>query len=69
LNPTYKSILEAKGLKISGTGKDGGARIIELPRHPFFIATGFMPQSSSEINKPHPLIVAYLQAAVQYKKI
>ena len=55
-------------MKISGVSEDGGARIIELPDHPFFIATGFVPQFSSEENKPHPMIVAYLEAAIKYKK-
>jgi len=68
MNPDFKNIMEAKGLKISGVSEDGGARIIELPGHPFFIAAGFVPQSSSEPAHPHPLIVAYLEAALQYKK-
>jgi CTP synthase (UTP-ammonia lyase) len=67
MNPDFRSVLEAKGLKISGVSEDGGARIIELPGHPFFIATGFVPQFSSEENKPHPLIVAYLKAAIKNK--
>jgi CTP synthase len=68
LNPVFRDKLEKAGLKVSGETGDGGTRIIELPGHPFFIATGFVPQLSSEVNKPHPLIVAFLQAAVQYKK-
>jgi CTP synthase (UTP-ammonia lyase) len=55
-------------MKVSGTSADGGARIIELPDHRFFIGTGFVPQLASEPGHPHPLIVAYLKAAVQYKK-
>lgn len=63
LNPVYQDKLEKAGLKISGVSEDGGARIIELPNR-FFIGTGFVPQMSSEPYKPHPLIIAYLRAAM-----
>jgi CTP synthase len=68
LNPDYRGQLEAAGMKVSGTSADGGARIIELPDHHFFIGTGFVPQLASEPGHPHPLITAFLEAAVQYKK-
>jgi CTP synthase len=63
LNPVYRGALEANGLRVSGVSQDGGARIVELPDHRFFVATGFVPQLSSEENRPHPLILAYLEAA------
>jgi CTP synthase (UTP-ammonia lyase) len=63
LNPVYRKTLEKSGLKVSGVSQDGGARIVELPDHRFFIATGFVPQMSSEENRPHPLIVAFLKSA------
>jgi CTP synthase (UTP-ammonia lyase) len=65
LNPIYRGTLEKTGLKVSGISEDGGARIIELPDHRFFVATGFVPQLSSEETRPHPLIVAYLEAAAK----
>jgi CTP synthase (UTP-ammonia lyase) len=69
LNPDFRGKLEATGLKVSGVSEDGGARIIELPNHHFFMATGFVPQFTSEQTKPHPLIVAYLRAAVNFRKM
>jgi len=68
LNPDFRGTLEATGLKVSGVSEDGGARIIELPDHLFFIATGFVPQFTSEATKPHPLIIAYLEAAVNFRR-
>ena len=65
LNPVYREKLETTGLKVSGVSRDGGARIVELPGHHFYIATGFVPQLSSEENNPHPLIMAYLEAALK----
>jgi len=38
-------------------------RIVELSDHRFFLATLFVPQLSASPDLPHPLIVAYLQAA------
>jgi CTP synthase len=61
LNPAYREKLERTGLKVSGVSEDGGARIVELPDHRFFIATGFLPEISSEENRPNPLIVAFLE--------
>jgi CTP synthase len=67
LNPDFRGRLEATGLKVSGVSEDGGARIIELPDHRFFMATGFVPQFTSEKTRPHPLIVAYLKAAISFR--
>lgn len=65
LNPLYRGALEKSGLKVSGVSEDGGARIVELSNHRFFIGTGFVPQLSSKENRPHPLIVAFLKAAAE----
>lgn len=65
LNPVYRETLEKCGLRVSGVSKDAGARIVELPEHRFFVATGFVPQLRSEENTPHPLIVAFLEAAAK----
>ncbi len=65
LNPIYRKQLETAGLRVSGVSEDGGARIVELPDHHFFLATGFVPQLSSDENHPHPLIAAYLKAMVR----
>ena len=63
LNPDFRGKLEAHGLRVSGISENGGARIIELPNRRFFLGTGFVPQFTSEKERPHPLVVAYLKAA------
>lgn len=65
LNPHYVEPLIRGGLVVSGTDQDGEARIVELPSLRFFVATLFVPQTSSARGAPHPLISAYLQAARQ----
>ena len=40
---------------------------MELSGRPFYVATLFVPQMSSRPEKPHPLIVAYLRAALAFQ--
>ncbi len=63
VNPVYPSALEAAGLVLSGFSEGGDIRIVELPAHPFFIATLFQPQLSSQAGRPHPLIRAFVEAS------
>jgi len=60
LNPVYREAIESSGLKVSGESEDGGARIVELPNHRFFMGTGFLPQFNSEKSRPHPLLLAFI---------
>ena len=66
LNPAYHEHISHAGLKIAGRDAAGEVRIIELAAHRFFMATLFLPQLSSSPARPHPLIVAYLQAAQHF---
>ena len=68
LNPAYRKPLEKAGIEVSGVSEDGGARIIELSDHRFFLGTGFLPQLASEAGNPHPLFVAFLEAAGKTRK-
>jgi CTP synthase (UTP-ammonia lyase) len=62
LNPAYRAAFEGGPLRVSGTDESGAVRMVELPAHPFFVATLFLPQIRSSAEMPHPLIVAYLRA-------
>lgn len=67
-NNEYKSKLEKKGLKFSGTSPDGSlVEIIELPNHPFFVGTQFHPEFKSRPVAPHPLFMAFIKAAINKK--
>jgi CTP synthase (UTP-ammonia lyase) len=52
---------------IAGEDGEGNVRIVELRSHPFFVATLFVPQLSSEPGDPHPLILALLEAAAVFR--
>ena len=67
LNPAFQAALTGAGLRITGVDEAGDVRAVELPGHPFFIATLFQPQRSSAPGRPHPLIRAYLEAALRFR--
>jgi CTP synthase (UTP-ammonia lyase) len=64
LNPAYRQALQSGGLRITGVDDDGEARVFELARHPFYVATLFVPQTRSTVEAPHPLVTALLSAGV-----
>ena len=63
IDPGFEKLLVDRGLPIVGRADDGTPRILELPDHPFFIATLFVPQSRSTPAAPHPLVTGFLRAA------
>ena len=63
LNPAYRDAIAGGPLRVSGTDENGAVRIVELPAHRFYVATLYVPQFRSSAEAPHPLIVAYLEAA------
>ena len=65
-NNAYRNLFLDTGYAISGTSPDGRlVEMIELPQHPFFIATQFHPEFSSRPSTPHPLFQGLVQAAVR----
>jgi CTP synthase (UTP-ammonia lyase) len=63
LNPDWRQVIDASGLKVVGVDENGEARILALSQNTFFVATLFLPQQNSLPAKPHPLILAYLNCA------
>jgi CTP synthase (UTP-ammonia lyase) len=47
-----------------GVDAAGEARILEIPQSRFYVGTLFVPQMRSQPGCPHPLVVAFLQAAL-----
>jgi len=62
LNPEYRSTLLDAGLVVSGWDDTSEVRIIELPGHPFFLGTVFVPQMRSTSEHPHPLVTGFYNA-------
>lgn len=64
-----RPILEKAGLIISGTSPDGRlVEIIELKDHPYFEATQAHPEFKSRPNRPHPLFLGFIEAALKERK-
>jgi CTP synthase len=64
-NNAYRTLFLETGYAISGTSPDGRlVEIIELPHHPFFIASQFHPEFQSRPSRPHPLFKGLIQAAL-----
>ncbi len=63
VNPDHISVLQSGPLKITGSDSEGAIRVIELPEHPFFLGTLFVPQTRSTAEQPHPLVTAFLKAS------
>jgi CTP synthase (UTP-ammonia lyase) len=63
INPDKSDFLRSGDLRITGSDAEGEVRVIELPAHPFFIGTLFVPQLRSSRESPHPLVTAFMRAA------
>ncbi|MEB3292216.1 MAG: CTP synthase [Synechococcales bacterium] len=64
-NNQYRPLFLESGYLVSGTSPNGRlVEIIELPGHPFFIASQFHPEFQSRPSNPHPLFKGLMQAAV-----
>jgi CTP synthase len=65
VNGSYVDVLTRHGLRASGVWPAAGlVEVIELPGHPWFLATQFHPEFKSRPNRPHPLFVAFVAAAL-----
>ena len=63
LAPRYLQALQGSSLRFVGQDDEGQMRITELPNHPFFIGTLFVPQARALKGASHPLINGLLCAA------
>jgi CTP synthase (UTP-ammonia lyase) len=66
VNPEYEWATMEAGFPVVARGAEGEIRAIESPVHRFFIATLFQPQLSSTETTPHPIILAFVQAAADW---
>jgi len=69
LNNQYRDVLAKKGLVFSGATPPDGylVEIVELPNHPWFVATQFHPEFKSRPYKPHPLFRDFVGASIKNK--
>ena len=65
VNNDYRQLLTQNGMKLSGISPDGRiVEMVEIPSHPWFIATQAHPELKSRPNRPHPLFKGFIEAAL-----
>ncbi len=65
VNNAYRKQLESAGLVMSGVSPDDRlVEFVELPSHPYFVATQAHPELISRPDQPHPLFAGFVSAAV-----
>jgi CTP synthase len=66
VNNAYRQQLVDAGLVISGTFEEGRlVEIIELPDHPWFVASQYHPEFKSRPTRPAPLFREFVGASLQ----
>jgi CTP synthase len=66
VNNAYRQQLVEAGLVVSGTFQDGRlVEVVELPEHPWFVASQFHPEFKSRPTRPAPLFDGFVRAALE----
>lgn len=69
VNNHYRELLEQQGMVFGGTSPDGHlVEAIEIPSHPFFLATQFHPEFKSRPNRPSPCFQGFTDACLHQTK-
>ncbi|MDA9109015.1 CTP synthase [Woeseiaceae bacterium] len=64
-NNNYRDVMERAGVVFSGTSVDDLVEVIELPDHPWFIASQFHPEFTSNPRDGHPLFKSFIKACTK----
>ncbi len=65
-NNDYRDAMTERGLVIGGTSPDGYiVETVENPKCKFFVGVQFHPEFKSRPNKPHPLFMGLIKAAME----
>jgi CTP synthase (UTP-ammonia lyase) len=67
VSPACSELLHKSPLRVAGTDAQGLIRVTELPGHPFFIGTLFVPQARALQGKSHPLVEGFVRCAVEHR--
>ncbi len=68
MNNEYREQMSKAGMVCSGLSPDYRlVEIVEIPSHPYFIATQFHPEFRSRPNHAHPLFKGLVEAAIYYR--
>ncbi len=66
VNNDYRGVLAKNGMLLCGMSPDGRiVEMVEIPDHPWFVATQAHPELKSRPNRPHPLFKGFVEAALK----
>ena len=66
-NNSFRDALTAKGLVLSGTSPDNAlVETVELTDRDFYVGVQYHPEFKSRPNKPHPLFMGFISAALKH---
>ncbi len=65
-NTKYREALEKAGMLISGES-NGLIEVVELKKHPWFLAVQFHPEFTSKLKKPNPSIYSFVEASLELR--
>jgi CTP synthase (UTP-ammonia lyase) len=68
LSRRHEAMLDDGLLRVSARDSAGGVHAVELAEHPFFMATLFQPERLALQNQTHPVVRAFVQAALAKKQ-
>lgn len=67
VNNNYRPQLEEAGMVFSGRSVDDLVEMVEIPDHPWFMASQFHPEFTSNPRDGHPLFTAFVTAARSHR--
>lgn len=66
VNNDYRDEYKKNGMILAGVSPNGKiVEMIEISKHPFYVATQSHPELKSRPNRPHPLFQGFIQAAIE----
>jgi len=67
-NSQFLNDFESNGMIATGKNPETGlVEVVEIPEHPWFVGAQFHPEYKSTVEKPHPLFIAFVKAALKNK--
>jgi len=68
VNNNYRDTLEKAGLRFSGLSVDDLVEMVEIPDHPWFLASQFHPEFTSNPRDGHPLFTGFIAATRKHRE-
>ncbi|MBV41972.1 MAG: CTP synthetase [Crocinitomicaceae bacterium] len=68
-NDAYLTQFESNGMIASGRNPNSGlVEMVEIPEHPWYVASQFHPEYSSTVEAPHPLFISFVEASIKNRQ-